>query len=67
MTVELKITMSIGAGGPVRDITVDGPTHDTLLCYMMLEGAKDVVRDNNAVRQSPIVAAPAAALELAGR
>ena len=34
--------------------------------YGMLMAAMDVVRDNNAVRQSSIVAAPAGALQLAG-
>lgn len=42
--VEMKITMVTNEQGQSR-ISVNGPIGDKFLCYAMLEGARDAVKD----------------------
>ena len=42
--VELRITMVTNETGASR-INVNGPVGDKFLCYAMLEGARDAIKD----------------------
>ena len=50
--IELKITMS-----PSGQVQVTGPIQNKMLCYGMLEAAKDAVRDFVNQNQSVIIPA----------
>jgi hypothetical protein len=43
-------------------INVSGPVNDKTLCYGLLEGAKDAIRDHVKKQESRIVVAPASAV-----
>ena len=38
----IVLTITLGPGG---QINVNGPIHDKMMCYAMLEFAKDLIRD----------------------
>jgi len=60
MANTLTITVTDGR------LSVEGPIHDRVLCYGLLEGAKDVVRDHLATRPGVVEAADAQALHILG-
>jgi hypothetical protein len=47
-----KLIIELAPGGRIN---VSGPLHDKMLCYGMLESAKDSIRDYQAKAQSPIL------------
>jgi len=49
---EFELLVKYNADGSV---SVNGPINDRLLCYGMLEMAKDAVRDYNKERESKII------------
>jgi len=49
------LRLTIEWGGPGTPIKVTGPVHDKMLCYAMMEGAKDAIRDHLAQQRQPSI------------
>lgn len=52
MSVKVELIITVSNGGEIR---VHGPIHDKILCFGLLEIAKDIVRTYKPEEQSNIV------------
>lgn len=55
-----KLTLTIEWDGPGTPVMVNGPIHDDMLCYALLEKAKDAIRAHQlTLQQQRIAVVPA--------
>jgi hypothetical protein len=63
MAIKLQLVITVDDKGQVQ---VTGPIHDRLLCYGLLEAARDAIKEHNdnLAKSSIVPARPADVLEL---
>lgn len=51
-----RFLLTIAWDGPGSPVTVTGPVADKMICYAMLEAAKDAVRGQGEPASAPLIA-----------